>query len=133
MKSRFFSLVPMLVLFLLITASLYFMAGAAQNQDLFEERYLSLIYFNILMLVVLLLIVAYRGYRLYRDLKMRQSGSRLTLSTVASFVGVALLPVLMVFWFSTRFLGGGIDTWFDLSIDNSMEDAMELTLSLIHI
>ena len=127
MKSRFFSLVPMLVLFLLITASLYFMAGAAQNQDLFEERYLSLIYFNILMLVVLLLIVAYRGYRLYRDLKMRQSGSRLTLSTVASFVGVALLPVLMVFWFSTRFLGGGIDTWFDLSIDNSMEDAMELT------
>jgi len=127
MNPRVFSILPMLVLFLLTTASLYFMAGAAQNQERFDERYLNLIYFNILMLVVLLLIIAYRGFRLYRDIRIRQSGSRLTWRMVLSFLVVALLPVLMVFWFSTRFLGGGIDTWFDLSIDDSMEDAMELS------
>jgi len=127
MNPRIFSIIPMLVLFLLTTASLYFMAGAAQNQERFDERYLNLIYFNFLMLVVLLLIIAYRGFRLFRDIRIRQSGSRLTWRMVLSFLVVALLPVLMVFWFSTRFLGGGIDTWFDLSIDDSMEDAMELT------
>jgi len=124
---RIFSVLPMLLLFGLTTASLYFTAGAAQNQDQFEQRYLNLIYFNFLMLAVLLLIIAYRLVNLARDMLARKSGSRLTWRMVGSFVVVALLPVLMVFWFSTRFLGGGIDTWFDLSIDESLEDAMELT------
>ncbi len=127
MNSRLLSLVPMVMLFILTTASLYFMAGAAQNQDRFEERYLYLIYFNGVLLALLLIIVTWRVFVLVRDLLRRKTGSRLTWRMVISFITVALIPVLMVFWFSTRFLGGGIDNWFEMDLGQSLEDAMELT------
>lgn len=127
MNSRLLSIIPMLLLFVLTTAALWFMAGAAQNQERFVERYLYLIYFIALLLVALLVIISWRVFVLVRDLRRRKTGSRLTWRMVVSFLSVALLPVLLVFWFSTRFLVGGIDTWFDMKLGDSMQDAMELT------
>ena len=62
----FFSLLPMLVFFALILASLTFMSTAAQNSDRFDELYIGLLLFNAALLFLLLLIIILRPAILIR-------------------------------------------------------------------
>jgi nitrogen fixation/metabolism regulation signal transduction histidine kinase len=42
------------------------------------------------------------------------------------FTMISLLPVGVVYYYSFSFLQGGIDSWFDVKIDQAMEDARDL-------
>jgi len=123
----FLNLLPMLVLFTLIVASLTIMSIAAQNSDRFDELYIGLLLFNAALLLLLISIIALRLVILIRQLLKRESGARLTWRLVLMFIFVALVPVLMVYGFSVRFLGSGIDSWFDVKIERSLEDALDLS------
>ena len=76
---------------------------------------------------MLLLIIVLRLAILIRQLIKRESGARLTWRLVLMFIFVAMVPVLMVYGFSVRFLGSGIDSWFDVKIERSLEDALDLS------
>ncbi|HID81963.1 MAG TPA: HAMP domain-containing protein [Chromatiales bacterium] len=118
---------PMLVLFVLILVSLNFMSLAASDSDRFDQLYIGLLLFNGAMLLLLTVIIIVRLFVLIRQLYKRDSGARLTWRLVLMFIVVALVPVLMVYGFSVRFLGSGIDSWFDVKIEQSLEDALELS------
>src|SRR5258706_4063807 len=53
-------------------------------------------------------------------------GSRLTLRLLAMFVALAVAPVTVVFFFSVQTLNRGIDTWFDVRIEQALNDALLL-------
>jgi len=42
---------------------------------------------------------------------------------------MALVPVVIVFYFSLGFLQRGIDSWFDVRIERAMDDSLELSRS----
>ena len=46
---------------------------------------------------------------------------------VSLFVLLALVPATIVFYFSMQFLHRGIDSWFNVDIDQAMEDSLELS------
>ena len=50
---------------------------------------------------------------------------------VILFALISLVPVTVVYYYSQGFLRGGIDSWFDVQIDQAMEDALELSKSSI--
>ncbi len=120
-------ILPMLVLFALILVSLNYMSLAASESDRFDELYIGLLVFNIVLLLLLALTIIVRLLILVRRLVKRESGARLTWRLVMMFMVVALVPVLMVYGFSVRFIGTGIDSWFDVRIEQSLEDALELS------
>ena len=133
MKRSWFSILPILGLFLLIIVSLYFLGYAAQRPDRFGEYYIWLLILNITLLLLLALSILVKLAGVLRGFISGAEGARLTWRLVLMFVFVALVPVLIVWAFSVKFLGSGIDSWFDDQIENSLEDALQLSqLSLDH-
>ena len=127
MRRSWLSALPILGLFLLILLSLYFMGYAAQKSDWFGEIYVWILIFNIALMVILGIIIAMRIAGIVRGLIRGVEGSRLTTRLVLMFIFVAVVPVFTVWAFSVRFLSSGIDRWFDVRIEASLADALELS------
>jgi nitrogen fixation/metabolism regulation signal transduction histidine kinase len=52
---------------------------------------------------------------------------------VVIFGALSLLPVLVVYYYSLQFLLRGIDSWFDVQIDEAMEQVLELSRSSLNL
>ena len=127
------ALITILGLFALVIASLYLMSDATQNSARFGRLYIGLLGLNTLVLVALLIIIGFNLYSLIRQVIMRQSGSRLTLRLVLIFVVLALIPASTVYIFSIQLLGRGIDSWFDVSVERALQDALHLSRSSLDL
>lgn len=127
MRRPWRSILPIVGLFLLITYSLYLMGYAAQKSDRFGELYVWLLLFNVLLLIVLAVLIVLRLAGVIKGLITKEEGARLTWRLILMFVFASLAPVLLVWAFSVRFLTSGIDAWFDVQIESSLEDALELS------
>ncbi|MET0018876.1 MAG: ATP-binding protein [Candidatus Thiodiazotropha sp. 6PLUC1] len=114
-----------LLLFLLLV-SLHLMSSAVQNSVELSRYFVPLLIFNLAGMFVLFVLITYNSIRLIRQYLRHSAGSRLTLRMVLIFTLIALTPVGVVYYYSFSFLQGGIDSWFDVQIDQAMEDAREL-------
>ncbi|HHM04323.1 MAG TPA: HAMP domain-containing protein [Gammaproteobacteria bacterium] len=122
---------PILALFCLLLASLYLMGRATQHSEEFEGLYSVLLVVNVLELVLLLYLISINMLRLYRQYRAGATGSRLTVRLVVVFVLLAVVPVSLVYYFSLDFLRRGIDSWFDVRMDQAMENSMTLSRTVL--
>jgi PAS domain S-box-containing protein len=113
-------------LLILLLVTLHLMSSAVQNSAELSRYFLPLLLINLAGMVVLIGLITYNSIRLIRQYLRHSAGSRLTLRMVAIFIVIALIPVGVVYYYSFSFLQGGIDSWFDVRIDQAMEDAREL-------
>ncbi len=118
---------PVVVLFLLLIFSLYLMSAATENSERFGRLYVPLLFINVVALVMLLVLISANLVRLVRQYRNRAMGSRLTLRLVVLFVVIAMVPVSLVYYFSLQFIQRGIDSWFDVHIEQAFEDALSLS------
>ncbi len=49
------------------------------------------------------------------------------------FVGLAVLPLLVVFYFSMQFINRGIDTWFNVEVEEGLENALALSRAALEM
>lgn len=124
---------PMLALFLLLLVSLTLMSNATHNSEQFGRLYSLLLVTNALGLVVLLGLIGINLYWMLRQYRRRAPGARLTARLVLLFGVLAVVPVSLVFYFSLQFLQRGIDSWFDVQIEASLEDALALSRSAFEV
>ena len=66
-----------------------------------------------------LALVGWNLWRLLRDYRRRVAGSRLSARLSVLFMVLALVPVSVVYFYSIRFLSSGIDSWFEVEIDEA--------------
>jgi nitrogen fixation/metabolism regulation signal transduction histidine kinase len=52
---------------------------------------------------------------------------------VGMFVGLAVLPLLVVFYFSMQFINRGIDSWFNVEVEAGFDDALELSRAALEM
>jgi len=116
-----------LCLFIFMLSSLLMMSKSLQNSELFDRFYLGLLLFNALGLISLSILIILNLKRLIRQLKNRVIGSRMTIRIVILFSLLSVTPVLIVYYFSLDFLHRGIDSWFDLRIEQALDDSLELS------
>lgn len=114
-------------LFVFMLASLLMMSRTLQNPDLFDRYYSSLLIFNALGLTSLIILILINLKRLIRQLKNHVIGSRMTVRMVMIFSLLSVTPVLIVYSFSLDFLHRGIDSWFDLRVEQALDDSLELS------
>jgi nitrogen fixation/metabolism regulation signal transduction histidine kinase len=119
-------IVPLTVLSVLLIASLFMMSAAAQNSGVFGRIYSALLVINVLGIGALLALILVNLYVLIRQYRARVMGSRLTLRLLLMFVALAVAPVAVVFLFSIQTLNRGIDNWFDVKIEQALDDALLL-------
>jgi len=116
-----------LCLFAFMLLSLLMMSKTLQNSELFDRFYLALLLFNTLGLISLSILIILNLKRLIRQLKNRVIGSRMTVRIVILFSLLSVTPVLVVYYFSLDFLHRGIDSWFDLRVEQALDDSLELS------
>ena len=121
------SAVWMALLFVLLIASLYVLGTMALRLDRFSNYYGWLLLANGLALAFIGTLIVLNGWRLIHEWRAQVAGSRLTVKLVILSVILALVPVLLVYGFSVRFLRANINSYFDIEIEQALDDALELS------
>lgn len=118
--------IPVGALFVLLLVSLHLLSIATQDSAEFGRLYSWLLLLNALGLTALITLIGGSLYRLLRQHRARVAGARLTLRLVITFVLLAVVPVTVVYYYSLQFLHRGIDSWFDVRVEQALEDALDL-------
>ena len=127
------SYIPAVLLMVLMIGSLVLMSDATQDSEQFGRMYSTLLAINVSVMIMLLVLIGVNVQRLIRQYRAQVMGSRLTLRLVRIFVILSLVPVLIVYYFSLQFLTKGIDSWFDVRIEQAVQDALELSRSALDL
>jgi two-component system, NtrC family, nitrogen regulation sensor histidine kinase NtrY len=110
---------------------LFLLAAASGQTTFFAEHYPLLLLLNGAMVFGLFLLVGYQLITLWRAVRARAFGSRLTLRFLAIFVVMALVPGALVYTVSVQFLTRSIESWFDVRVDTALEKGLDLARNLL--
>ena len=113
--------------------ALLLLSQAAQNSENFDQLANSILWINILCLLVLMVLLVGNLGKLYRDYRHNVPGSKLKARMVGMFVGLAIIPLLIVFYFSMQFINRGIDTWFNIEVESGLDDALTLSRNALGV
>jgi len=116
---------------LLWLAAILFMAQTAQHSAQFSRLHPWILMINVAGLVVLVGLLATKLAQLVRDWRGHVIGSRLKARMVWTFGVLATLPILLVYFFAVQFLNKGIDSWFNVEMRQSLDDALVLSRSAL--
>ncbi|MBI5025948.1 MAG: HAMP domain-containing protein [Nitrospirae bacterium] len=84
---------------------------------------------NILSLLLLIFFVTRGLSKLYFERKQKVIGSRFRTKLVVAFVGLTLIPSILLFVVSSRLITNSINKWFSLEIHKPIKDSMEVARS----
>ncbi|MFT5572397.1 MAG: nitrogen fixation/metabolism regulation signal transduction histidine kinase [Cryomorphaceae bacterium] len=65
-------------------------------------------------------------YSLYRQYSRNEIGSKLTAKLVVIFLFLTVIPFSLIYFFSIQFLNKGVDSWFDVRIEQTVQDSLLL-------
>jgi nitrogen fixation/metabolism regulation signal transduction histidine kinase len=117
----------------LAVAALFLLTQTVQKSDDFDRLQDVIVAINIVGGVLLLALLIGNLARLVRDYRRDVPGSKLKARMVGMFVGLAVLPLLVVFYFSTQFINRGIDSWFDVEVEDGLNNALELSRAALEL
>lgn len=126
-KRLFSGNTPIAIVVVLLLTSLYLMSIATHNSLLFGRLYSLLLGINFIATILLVGLIGKSVWQLIQQYRQGKTGSRLTVRLVIMFVILSATPVSVVYYFSLDFLQRGIDSWFDVRVEDALNDALELS------
>ena len=115
----------------LVLAALFLLIQTVQRSDDFDRLQDVILAINIAAGFFLLLILIGNLWRLLKDYRENVPGAKLKARMVGMFVGLAVLPLIVVFYFSIQFINRGIDSWFSVQVEEGLENALALSRAAI--
>ena len=82
-------------------------------------------------IVLLSLSLVYNLFKLLRQFVRGEMGSKLTVKLVAIVLFLTLIPFSLLYFFSIQFLNKGVDGWFDVRIEQTIQDSLLLSQSAL--
>ena len=113
------------------TVLLFLLSRASSNTAAFSQNYTLLLVLNLGVAVSLMGLIGYQLWVLWKKLKARVFGTKLTLRMLWMFALMALLPGTLVYGVSVQFLNKSIESWFDVRVDNALEGGLSLGQSVL--
>jgi len=124
---RRIDVLAMLMLVALIFGALYLMSEAVQQTSvLADDWFIPLMVFTAIGLITLTGVVGVNLFRLWREYRRREPGVRLNVRLARLFILLSFVPVAIVYFYSWQFLSKGVDSWFQVSIEDAMNGANAL-------
>lgn len=111
--------------------ALLLLSQTSRNSAAFGQLHEQLLVVNVVGAVVLSLLIVGNLVRLVRDYYRKQPGTKLKARMLAAFVGLAVMPLAVVYLFAVQFLNEGIESWFDVEIESGLSDAITLSRSAL--
>ena len=124
---------PALALLGLLLAVLVLMGRATTNPAQFGQMYSWLLLLSAIGLGALAILILYNLAVLILLYRRNVPGARLTLRLAGIFAVLAITPVALVYGFSLHFLQRGIDSWFNVQVDQGLGDALELSRTALDL
>jgi len=117
----------------LTLAALFLLTQTVQKSDDFDRLQDIILAINLAGGVLLLALLIGNLARLLRDYRKNVPGAKLKARMVGMFVGLAVLPLLVVFYFSTQFINRGIDSWFNVQVEEGLDNALALSRAALEL
>jgi len=117
----------------LALTALFLLSRTAQNSEDFDRLHTVLLLINVAGVLVLFAFLIGNLARLWRDYRNHVPGSKLKARMVGMSVTLAVVPMLVVFYFSMQFINRGIDTWFNVEIEKGLDDALALSRAALEM
>lgn len=124
-------LLPAVAVLALLLASLKLAEEATGGNAALARQYPWVLGGALLALATLAAAIGYRLWRLRADLMREAPAARLTRRLLIMLVLLAVPPVVVVYGFALRFLNATVDTWFNLPLERSLDDALEIARIVI--
>jgi PAS domain S-box-containing protein len=119
-------LLPALAVLALLGSALLIANDAAGGANRYAAWYDWVLGLSIAALCVLIVVIAQRLVRLVQDARRDAPGARLARRLLLMLMLLALPPVVVVYGFALNFLNATIDAWFNVRLEQSLNDALEL-------
>ena len=81
---------------------------------------------NVILILLLLFLIIRNVVKLFYEHRRGVIGSKLRTKLVATFVGLSLVPTILLFLFAINFLSYGIESWFNLKIGDALNKSLEV-------
>ena len=81
---------------------------------------------NFILIVLLLFLIIRNLFKLFDEHRRGIIGSRLRTKLVAMFVGLSLIPTIVLFIFAINFLSYSIEFWFNIKIGDALNRSLEV-------
>jgi two-component system nitrogen regulation sensor histidine kinase NtrY len=88
--------------------------------------FLGLFNLNLILLILVLFLVLRNVVKLVLERRRKVLGSRLRTRLVLAFVALSIIPTLLMYLISIRFVQTSVDYWFKAQVENSMQQALEV-------
>jgi len=118
---------PYFSLAFLLLLLAFLLSAATQDSSRLNDLFILIFAVGIACLVLLTAILGRSLFRLFRDFKNKKEGARLTIRLVSLFVLLILGSTTTVYGFSMHFLHRGINSWFDVEVEQALNDSLELS------
>ena len=101
------------------------------NQFRTGDRFFVIMFnVNFVLLIGIFVVVIRNGIKLLLERRRKVLGSRLRTRLVLAFVAIALMPCLLMFFVTTKYVQLSMDFWFKEQIETSMEVALDIGRSV---
>jgi len=81
----------------------------------------------VILLIILLIYLVFRNIaKLLMERRQNAIGSKLRTKLVLAFVGLSLVPTLLLFFVSAGFITNSIQNWFSTQVETSLDESMEV-------
>ncbi len=117
----------------LALAALFLLTQTVQKSDDFDRLQDAILAINIAGGVLLIALLIGNLARLAKDYRQNVPGAKLKARMVGMFVGLAVLPLIVVFYFSLQFINRGIDSWFNVEVEEGLDNALTLSRAALEI
>jgi two-component system nitrogen regulation sensor histidine kinase NtrY len=110
-------IVGALAALLVVFTAIFYLLQRSRDlpDDLIRNRILVfvLLYANVVLILAVLFVLFRNLFKLLVERHNRILGSRFKIKLVATYIGLSLLPVLLLFIYGSQLLHGWIDRWFN--------------------
>ena len=107
--------------------ALFLLGETTENAGDRESQYAIILFVNIAGVLALLALTVGNLWRLIGDYRRHEPGAKLKARMVGMFVGLAVVPLLVVFYFSVQLINQGIDNWFSTDVERGLDNALSLS------
>jgi two-component system nitrogen regulation sensor histidine kinase NtrY len=130
-RGRFYHYRPVWITLLFLLGSVYLTTKyykGIESSDLFPSNILVVTLFNVnIILVILLILLLSRNLiKIYFERRLRLLGSGFRIKLIVAFVGLSLVPSLLLFGVASGLLTNSIDNWFSIQVDKSLESSLKI-------
>jgi nitrogen fixation/metabolism regulation signal transduction histidine kinase len=107
------------------------LATATGNDPTWTQRYTTLLWLNVSIIVILFILVLSLLSRLLLRLKRERFGARLTLRFASALALLGLVPGVLVYIISVFFLSQSIDSGFNTQVSIALNTGLELSRNIL--